>query len=112
MSQKIAGSGVEDGSTFRHLDKYSKRLANLERQKSNIGSDTIELSQREYEAHIDKLSVELDAAWKQDERVKSLKIVIQLAKLLADTSYPQFYPTMFVMVTAILERLQCIQIFA
>ena len=56
--------------------------------------------------------MELDAAWKQDERVKSLKIVIQLAKLLADTSYPQFYPTMFVMVTAILERLQCIQIFA
>ena len=81
-----------------------QRLAILERQHSNQLSGTIELSQKEYEAHIDRLSRELDAAWRQDERVKSLKIVIQLAKLLSDTANPRFYPSMFVMITSILER--------
>ena len=81
-----------------------QRLAILERQHNNQLSGTIELSQKEYEAHIDRLSQELDAAWRQDERVKSLKIVIQLAKLLSDTANPRFYPAMFVMITSTLER--------
>ena len=51
-----------------------------------------------------KLSDDLDKAWEADERVASLKIAIQLAKLLSDTNYPQFYPVMFVMVTDVLER--------
>jgi len=69
-----------------------------------LSEGTVQLSQTEYEAHVQKLSVDLDIAWRQDERVRSLKIVIQLAKLLSDTGYPQFYPSMFVLVTEVLER--------
>lgn len=99
---EFAGSGVEDGSSSRKVDIYSRRLANLE--KRNVTDDKIELTQKEYEAHILKLTADLDRAWSNDERVQSLKIAIQLAKLLADTNVPTFYPSMFVMVTNVLEK--------
>lgn len=99
---EFSGSGVEDGSATRHLDKYQDRLATLERRQ--ISSDVIELTQKEYEEHVQVLSNDLDRAWANDERVGSLKIAIQLAKLLADTNNPQFYPTVFVLVTDVLDR--------
>jgi hypothetical protein len=98
----FSGSGVEDGSATRHLDTYQDRLASLERRQ--ISSDVIELTQKEYEEHVAQLSADLDRAWANDERVGSLKIAIQLAKLLADTNNPQFYPTVFVLVTDVLDR--------
>jgi hypothetical protein len=99
---EFAGSGVEDGSGARHLDKYTQRLASL--VKRQVSQEKVELSQKEYEDHITKLSTDLNRAWANDERVNSLKIVIQLAKLLSDTTVPQFYPIMFVLVTNVLER--------
>lgn len=99
---EFAGSGVEDGSATRHLDKYAQRLANLERRY--VSEDKVQMTNKEYEAHINRLSVDLTRAWANDERVGSLKIAIQLAKLLADTNMPQFYPSMFVMVTNELDR--------
>jgi len=42
-------------------------------------------------------------AWKEDQRVKSLKIVIQCAKLLSDISVIQFYPSKFVLITDVLD---------
>ena len=62
------------------------------------------ITQAQFESHVHKLSNDLDVAWARDERVASLKIAIQLSKLLSDTSHPQFYPCMFVLVTDVLER--------
>jgi hypothetical protein len=53
---------------------------------------------------VKKLSSDLAAAWAKDERVGSLKIAIQIAKLLSDTTLPQFYPSIFVMVTEALDK--------
>jgi hypothetical protein len=107
--REFAGSGVEDGSATRHLDKYnttsdkySQRLANLE--KRYVADEKVSMTGKEYEAHVNKLSSDLGKAWSKDERVGSLKIAIQMAKLLADTNNPQFYPAMFVMVTTELDR--------
>lgn len=95
------GSGVEDGSNTRKvMDKYTQRLANLEKKEES----TVSMTQKEYEEHINKLHISLNQAWANDERVGSLKIAIQLAKMLADTSVPKFYPCMYVMVTDILEK--------
>jgi len=99
--REFAGSGVEDGSSHRKVDRYTKRLAGLERKE--ISDDKIELTQKEYAAHIHKLEGDLHTAWANDERVQSLKIAIQIAKLLADTNVPLFYPSIFVMVTDVLE---------
>jgi len=99
---EFEGSGVEDGSATRHLDRYAERLANLERR--HFSTAKVELTQKQYEEHVNRLSNDLNRAWKNDERVASLKIAIQLAKLLSDTNMPQFYPTMFVLVTDVLER--------
>ena len=51
-----------------------------------------------------KLSSDLDVAWGRDERVSSLKLAIQIAKLLGDTTVPRFYPTVFVIVIEALEK--------
>lgn len=62
------------------------------------------LTQQEYIAKIQQLNAELVAAWKTDQRVKSLKIAIQCSKLLSDSSNViQFYPSKFVLVTDILD---------
>jgi hypothetical protein len=99
----FAGSGVEDGSNMRQLDKYNARLATLEKRQINDG-EKVELSQTEYASHVKKLSSDLAAAWAKDERVGSLKIAIQIAKLLSDTTLPQFYPSIFVQVTEALDK--------
>lgn len=44
-------------------------------------------------------------AWNGEERVKSLKLMIQTAKLLQDENIPRvFYPSMFILVTEILDN--------
>jgi hypothetical protein len=45
-------------------------------------------------------------AWANDERVGSLKIAIQLAKLMGDTTMPLFYPSTFVIVTDVLDKVR------
>lgn len=96
------GSGVEDGSEQRFLDLYTQRLAALE--KRNVTDDKVKLTQMEYESNVKRLSADLDKAWKADDRVGSLKLAIQIAKLLGDSSVPQFYPTIFVMISNELDR--------
>jgi hypothetical protein len=62
------------------------------------------LTQQEYMSKIQQLNSELVAAWKTDQRVKSLKIAIQCSKFLADpSSVMQFYPSKFVLITDILD---------
>ena len=71
------------------------------------GDDEIQelanLSQKEYVRHIDTLNKKLVAAWEAEERVKALKIAIQAAKMLSDTSPTRFYPSKFTLVTEILD---------
>lgn len=100
---EFVGSGVEDGSSARKVDKYDKRLASLEK-RVNSADAKIEISQKEYESHIEKLNADLHKAWQSDDRVGTLKIAITLGKLLSDTSLPTFYPSMFVMVIDVLDK--------
>ena len=75
----------------------------------------MEVSQKEYTEHIERLHFELQEAWASDERVHALKLAIQCAKLLGEPSLPEFYPAMFVLTTEVLdtfgrlvyERIRC-----
>jgi len=99
---EIEGSGLEEGNSSKALDRYEERMRSLVRKEER--SDTVELSVKEYSAHVDKLSRRLDDAWSRDERVLSLKLAIQLAKLLSDYNVPLFYPSVFTLATDVLEK--------
>ena len=64
---------------------------------------TLDLTQKEYVDQLTRYHEELQRAWKAGERVLSIKIVIKCTKLLQDTTVPQFYPSVFIMVTEILD---------
>ena len=83
-------------------DKAKARLEKLEATKEQEAM-SVEVTQKQYVRRIEKLHRELSDSWKRGERVQSLKIAIQCAKLLQDTSVISFYPSAFVMLTNILD---------
>jgi len=113
------------------VDKAQARLESLEDEDENSTQTMLNLSQQEYVKHIDELQQQLVVAWDTDQRVKALKIAIQVsfiylfiilnivswekqtnkrsrptlqnAKLLSDTKVAQFYPSKFVLITEILD---------
>ncbi|XP_012275161.1 UPF0505 protein C16orf62 homolog isoform X2 [Orussus abietinus] len=85
------------------VDKVKTRLEQLDDFEESSVRQMLDLSQQEYTAQIEQLNNELVQAWQSDQRVKALKIAIQCAKLLVDTSVMPFYPSKFVLITDILD---------
>lgn len=91
-------------------DKKQARLEELERSAGSNGGGNggdrqqeLSVTQKEYTKHIESMHAEMVRAWNAEDRVKTLKVVIQAVKLLSDTSVPKFYPSKFVMITEILD---------
>ncbi|KAI8010950.1 VPS35 endosomal protein sorting factor-like [Camellia lanceoleosa] len=63
------------------------------------------ISQQEYVSRLHELKDEVARAWRADDRVTSLKVSIKVARLLTDTSVLQFYPTLFVLATDVMDML-------
>ncbi|KAG0616815.1 hypothetical protein M758_5G143800 [Ceratodon purpureus] len=61
------------------------------------------ISQQEYVTRLRELNDEIALAWLNNERVAALRLTIKVARLLMDTSVPQFYPTLFVLVTDVMD---------
>ena len=101
----------------KHVDKVNSRLRQLEAGTKSKGRparprrlarcssslSNVEVSQKDYMDRIEQLHASLQSHWGRDEKVQSLKIAIKCAKMLGDTSFPVFYPPMFVMLTEILD---------
>lgn len=85
------------------VDKVRTRLEQLDDFEEGSVRRMLDLSQQQYTARIEQLNSELAQAWHSDQRVKALKIAIQCAKLLVDTSVMAFYPSKFVLITDILD---------
>lgn len=83
-------------------DRSQQRLAELE-QKAEEENRTLQVTQKDYIKVIDEMHKEMVRAWEREDRVKTLKVVIQAAKLLSDTAVAVFYPSKFVLVTEILD---------
>ncbi|GAB5364098.1 hypothetical protein AAMO2058_000939900 [Amorphochlora amoebiformis] len=83
--------------------KITKRLEQLKEARAKKGRGPTALTQTEYIKHIEKQHQDLKTAWRNGERVLSLRIAIQCAKLLSDTSLPRFYPSKYVLLTKILS---------
>jgi hypothetical protein len=58
---------------------------------------------QEYVSRLRELNDEIAAAWQNNNRVTALKTAIKVARLLADTSVAAFYPTLFVLVTEVMD---------
>lgn len=92
-------------------DKKQQRLEELERSAAAASGghhgrereEELSVTQKEYTKHIENMHAEMVRAWESEDRVKTLKVVIQAVKLLSDTSVPKFYPSKFVMITEILD---------
>ncbi|KAK1440085.1 hypothetical protein QVD17_05910 [Tagetes erecta] len=63
------------------------------------------VSQQEYIKRLHELKDEIKRSWHADDRVTSLKLSIKVASLLMDTCVAQFYPTLFVLATDIMDML-------
>ena len=94
----------EEGGAFgEESQPLAKARQNLEQLEAQARGGSVELTQGEYERRIAKLQRDLTRAWNGNQRVTSLKIAIQCSKLLGEPRVPAFYPSMFVLVTDILD---------
>ncbi len=59
-------------------DKVKARLEQLDDMEDGSVKETLNLSQAEYVKKIDNLNKTLGSAWDKDQRVKALKIAIQV----------------------------------
>ncbi|XP_062508525.1 VPS35 endosomal protein-sorting factor-like [Corticium candelabrum] len=94
---------VKTQKTVTVSDKVKNRLEQLDDFEEGSVREMLDLDQQQYVKRIEELNQALETAWESDQRVKSLKIAIQCAKLLADVSVIQFYPSKFVLITDILD---------
>lgn len=82
----IAGTMMKEkanvAAAVSQSDKIKNRLEQLDQFDSDENlQEMSNLSQQEYVKRIDELNNALNAAWAEDDRVKSLKIVIQVSLL-------------------------------
>ncbi|RHY84985.1 hypothetical protein DYB37_013926, partial [Aphanomyces astaci] len=85
------------------MQRARARLEQLENPTALDEPTTIEVSQSEYISRIKALQQDFLNAWHDDQKVLALRITIKCIKLLGDTSFPKFYPCMFVLVSDVLD---------
>ncbi|XP_057474859.1 uncharacterized protein LOC130762978 isoform X2 [Actinidia eriantha] len=98
MSDVIMKTGKvhEKSSMTMHLEELD--------DPQKFAEDGIKvISQQEYVSRLHELKDEITRAWQADDRVTSLKLSIKVAKLLMDTSVLEFYPTLFVLATDVMD---------
>lgn len=62
------------------------------------------VSQDAFISHIDMMTKEMNNAWEHEDRVKTLKLAIQVTKMLKDVLTQDYYPAVFVTLTNMLEH--------
>ena len=100
VSSKILDENAGGEGHSKSVDTTKARLERLELSHSEAKEY---MTQQEYIKHIEFLNEELEIAWEREERVRALKLVIQAAKLLGETANLQFYPSMYTLVTRVLD---------
>ncbi|KAL0443353.1 UNVERIFIED_CONTAM: VPS35 endosomal protein sorting factor-like [Sesamum latifolium] len=77
----------------------------LDDSKNFDEEDVKVVSQQECLSKLQELKDEINQSWLRDDRVTSLRLSIKVARLLMDASVIQFYPTLFVLATDIMDML-------
>ena len=98
----VYAKSSDSQSMVERLEKLTGKSGVASTEKKNV-EDMLILNQQDYLQKICELNRELLRAWRAEERVRSLKVVIQCCKLLNDTSVVEFYPSKFVLISEILD---------
>ncbi|XP_061342230.1 uncharacterized protein LOC133288485 isoform X2 [Gastrolobium bilobum] len=93
-----SGKSHEKSSTSMHLEE-------LDDPQKFTDEGVKVITWQEYVSRLQELKDEITRSWLADDRVTSLKLSIKVAKLLTDTSVFEFYPTLFVLVTDIMDMI-------
>eukprot|EP00250_Pteridium_aquilinum_P035393 c9320_g1_i1 orf=620-3430(-) len=96
ISKHLKGRGKS--LTAAHLEE-------LDDVRKGANEDEEIISQEEYVVRLRELNDNIAQAWLNNERVATLRLAVKVAKLLTDTSVPRFYPTLFILVTDVLETI-------
>ncbi|CAF0894482.1 unnamed protein product [Rotaria sordida] len=96
---------IIDNTKMADMTTTAERVKNRLEQLDAFegGQQTQSLTQQEYINRINEMSKDMSQAWKNDQRVKTLKIAIQCGKLLADMNVMEFYPSKFCLITDVLD---------
>ena len=95
---------VIQAEKLKPTDRVEQRLAELNDFDETSKTECVSVSIEEYLAKIADVNVNLTAAWRDEQRVKAVRLAIQCAKMLNDTSVIEFYPSKFVLITDILDN--------
>lgn len=88
----------------RNLDDARRRLEQMDRAEKRRQGKVIALSQNDIVGRLQQMHAQLRRAWAGGQRVLSLKLAVQAAKLLCrPRGSPEVYPTMFVLATSVLD---------
>lgn len=93
-----SGKSHDKSSTSMHLEE-------LDDPQKFADEGVKVITWQDYVSRLHELKDEITRSWLADDRVTSLKLSIKVAKLLVDTSVSEFYPTLFVLVTDIMDMI-------
>ncbi|KAM7251968.1 hypothetical protein ACFE04_023851 [Oxalis oulophora] len=92
------GKAIGRASTSTHRDELD--------DPEKFSDESVKvITRQEYVSRLHELKDEIVQAWHAEDRVTALKLSIKVARLLMDTSVLQFYPTLFVLATDVLDML-------
>lgn len=95
---------IKSSTSFRKSSE-SSHLEEVDDPQRISQEDVKVITGQEYVSRLHELKDEINRAWHAEDRVTALKLTIKVAKLLMDTSVLQFYPTLFVLATDVLDML-------
>eukprot|EP01080_Neovahlkampfia_damariscottae_P003853 gene3853-7013_t len=99
----VISSIVEGPDDHTRVIKLEDRAKMRLEQLNKTDTDKEYKSQKKYIQELENLNVECADCWNSNNRVKALKIVIKCTKLLGNNDVPQFYPSLFVLVSQVLD---------
>lgn len=76
------------------------------KNRQDANQHTTMISAKEFTQQLERLDKEMTKFWNKEDKVSCIRIAIQCAKLLNDTTTPLFYPQKFILLTDILDNFQ------
>jgi hypothetical protein len=104
----VSGNITVNAASFDVVGRAKRGLSRLEQLADpDKGSreESLIMTQEEFVSQLREMNEDIARAWMSSERVTALKLATRVARLLCDTSVPSFYPTLFVLVTEVMDTM-------